>query len=193
MISNPPISPFRLFMAVDLPEECKQKIHGIQKILESVPADVKWVAPQNYHITLKFLGSILSARIETAKQILDECAQSLKSFKVMLDTAGAFPMVDKPDIIWIGQREESDNLKRAAGDLQTALSKEGFSIDTKPFHTHVTIGRSRSDRNHRELSAVIKTLNIEPIEISVSHLTIFQSTLSSDGPRYAELYRSPLK
>lgn len=195
MADNSPSSKssLRLFVAVDLPDECKERLKSIQKKLETARADVKWVEPRNCHITLKFLGDVPALRIAAVTHILDDCAQDSAAFPLRLDTAGAFPSTNKPDIIWIGSQEGSPILNRLANDIQEKLTKEGFSSDTKPFHAHVTVGRSRSDRNQRHLSSAITSIDIEPMDISIRYVTLFQSILSSDGPRYCEIHRSPLK
>ncbi|MFH1678513.1 MAG: RNA 2',3'-cyclic phosphodiesterase, partial [Candidatus Omnitrophota bacterium] len=92
----------RTFIAIELPEEIKNILGEIQDKLKQTRADVKWVQPQNIHLTLKFLGEINEDLVKKIASALNEIAQENSSFNLRLYELGAFPKIKYPRVIWIG-------------------------------------------------------------------------------------------
>ncbi len=183
----------RTFIALDLCSEHKAILKKIQTSLNTVDADIKWVKPENCHITLKFLGKTSQAQIKPITNILDSLANSIGPFPLELGTPGAFPTVEQPEIIWIGITRGSQELTTLSKDLEEQLAALGFLKEARTFHPHVTIARKRSNRNIKALSAALQSISIRSDAHEARHITLFESVLSSDGPRYSVVHRSPLK
>jgi len=92
----------RLFIAIELPETIKSELAGIQSKLKASRADVKWVEPQNIHLTLKFLGYVQQDKIAAIKNAVDKIAGQTKAFNISLSEIGAFPDLNSPRVIWVG-------------------------------------------------------------------------------------------
>ena len=182
-----------MFIAIDLPAGYKEILKSVQTKLKNVKADVKWVEPDNCHITLKFLGNVLASQIITISSIIENYTKDLSSFPIELGALGAFPTIEKPQIIWVGVSHGRERLMNLANTLEEKLSKAGFSNETKPFNAHVTIGRARSNHDLKTLSSAIKTIDVPSAQIDIRHVTLFQSVLSSGEPKYSVLHRSSLK
>ena len=70
----------RTFIAIELSKEIKDALGELESQLKSSGADVKWVKPENIHITLKFLGEIEPGKAEEIKPVLvDICREYLSS------------------------------------------------------------------------------------------------------------------
>ena len=67
----------RTFLAIPLPKETKDLLSRIQEQLKTSKADVKWVEPQNIHLTLKFLGEINEEQLNKISAIVDETVRRI--------------------------------------------------------------------------------------------------------------------
>jgi RNA 2',3'-cyclic 3'-phosphodiesterase len=182
----------RTFIAIDLPSTQKSILKDIQDRLRPVDADVKWVEPDNCHITLRFLGSIAEEQIKPISNIIDHMAKDTAAFGIELGVLGAFPTIERPNIIWAGLVRGNEELINLSNTLDEQLSTIGFPKEERGFHPHITIGRTRSNHNVKALCEALKTTIAIPNFQEARHITLFESVLSSDGPRYSALHRSPL-
>jgi 2'-5' RNA ligase len=183
----------RTFIALELCREHLTITHDIVTGLKHSDADIKWVDPDHFHITLKFLGQTPQSQISLISRALDALAMTVPAFPLALKDIGAFPDIDKPQVIWIGVSQGGPELSQLSKSVQEYLLPFGFLKDNRPFHAHVTIGRSRTNHGAKRLSAVLKNIPVTSMAHDVRHITLFESILTSQGPRYSVLHRSPLK
>jgi 2'-5' RNA ligase len=185
----------RTFIAIKLPQNIRTGLSNIQDELKQTGADVKWVKPDNIHLTLKFLGEIDDSLAEKIKSVISAAAQQTPSFNLSLSQLGAFPKIQFPRVIWIGVNNDQPVIKMAK-DLEQELIKIGIPTESRAFNSHITLGRVRSAQNRRALSEKLETLNkpssSQP-EFTVSGITLFKSTLTPQGPIYEAISDSPLK
>jgi len=187
----------RTFIAVELAQEAKDLLARLQEQLKTSGADVKWVAPLNIHLTLKFLGEIDDKKLDKVMQILEETAKERPPFYIRLSSLGAFPKIDFARVIWVGIDKGDEETKDIAKVLEEKLAKVGIPKENRPFSSHITIGRTRSSLNRERLA---QNLNIladnwgkQNIEFSVNKITLFKSTLTPKGPIYEVLKIASLK
>jgi len=181
----------RTFIAITLPQDLISLLAGIQQELKKSRADVKWVEPQNIHMTLKFLGEIDQAGLEKASSILRQKTANASPFSVSLVKLGAFPSGRFPRVIWAGVEKGDQEVKRLAAALEEGFAEIGFPKESKPFSSHITLGRTRSGLHAGELSSLLgpvgEILQKQRPEFSVTALTLFESTLTPKGPFYESL------
>lgn len=187
----------RTFIAIELPEEIKTSLARIQEALKQTGADVKWVKPENIHLTLKFLGERDEKKIEKITAILEEVAKSKNVFEANISSIGAFPRINSPRVIWVGINKGSTETKEIAEELEEKTALLGIPKEDRPFSSHITIGRTRSDLNREELVQVMNDLaskfGQENLELRVTKITLFKSTLTPKGPVYEILKEGSLK
>jgi len=181
----------RAFIAVELPEDIRGSLARIQEKLKTAQADVKWVEPQNIHLTIKFLGERDDKKIEKIMQILEETASDKKAFQACICSIGVFPKVDFPRVIWLGIDKGDSEIKTIAKELEEKIAKIGIPKEERPFSSHITIGRTKSALNRENLVQCLKkTANdfeMERLEFNITRLTLFKSTLGPKGPTYEAL------
>jgi len=181
----------RTFIAIEISETIRNALVQIQSHLKYSGADVKWVEKDNIHLTLKFLGEISEEKTEKIKTILDSIAKEAKPFEMTVKEIGAFPKIEYPRVIWVSLDKGRDESKILAEKIDEALSKIGFQKETRPFASHLTIGRVRSAKNKaalKEKMTSCELLSISPY--SVSSVILFQSTLTPKGSIYAKLHEA---
>ena len=197
----------RAFIAIELDQNIKEKISAIQKKLKQTEADVKWVKPENIHLTLKFLGDIDEKKAEKIKNILKNLAGDRQTFDMAISELGAFPKLRFPRVIWIGIKEGADDALKITSILDDKLVSIGFAKEKRGFSAHITIGRVRSNKNRLRLIEAVNKFNetnqkeFTPLEKdflteftqTVKNITLFKSTLTPQGPIYEALLIASLK
>jgi len=181
----------RGFIAIQLPKEIKDILAGIQDDLKQAQADVKWVKPQNIHLTLNFLGEIDEDLTKKIQKIIDQIAGKNPCFSLCLNQLGAFPKLLTPRVIWINLTNEKPVLV-IARELKMRLREIGLAQESRKFSTHITLGRVRSGLNQEALIKKLELLNSNKAagqtEFNVRSLTLFKSTITNSGPIYETIY-----
>lgn len=187
----------RTFIAIPLPQEIKSFLADLQNQLKTSGADVKWVAPDNIHLTLKFLGERDDKKIKQVIDILEEIAKDKKQFPARICSLGAFPKITSPRVIWVGIDRGDEDSKLIAAELQERIALIGIPKEERDFSSHITIARTKSSKNIAEL---IKGLNVcadkfgqEKAEFPVKQIVLYKSTLTPKGPIYQVLKEVNLK
>ena len=187
----------RTFIAIDLPKEIKDSLAILKEQLMASGADVKWVEPQNIHLTLKFLGEVDEKKLEKIITILEEVAKNKNSFSLSISSLGAFPKLDYPRVIWLGIDEGDKESKEIAKELEEKIAKIGIPKEDKPFSSHITIGRTKSTLNREKLVQNLKTLaggfGKRNLACRVTKIILFKSTLTPKGPIYEALKEASFK
>lgn len=182
----------RAFIAVEISEEVRTEVARLQEKLQTAGADVKWVEPENLHLTLKFLGEIEEGRVPALTEALNFSLR-LPPFTFSLEGVGAFPKMEHPKVLWAGIHEGKDPLIGLARVVETACSGCGFPPEERPFSPHLTIGRVRSPQGLNRLIQKLQSAEFQGGKTQAGGITLFQSTLGPGGPIYQPLSEIPLK
>jgi 2'-5' RNA ligase len=179
----------RLFVAVHLPGEIKDRLALLQDRLRRAQADVSWVRPGGLHITLKFLGEVEPKRSDRIRLALREVAQGVTPFSLEVAGTGTFGG-RIPRVVWAGVQRGSEPLTGLARRVDDSLGHVGFPKEKRGFNAHFTLGRVRSSRNVEPLLAA---LNEKPAEefgtASVDWIALMQSELNPSGAIHTEVDR----
>src|SRR3989338_713711 len=122
----------RTFIAIELPSEIKNYLAALEDQLKTTRADVKWVKPDNIHLTLKFLGEINDEPLEKIKEILNSVTADKSSFSLRLASLGAFPKTNYPRVIWVGIDNGDKETKEIAKELERKIEKIGIPAEDRP-------------------------------------------------------------
>lgn len=178
----------RAFIAVNLPDEIKKKVAEATAYLKQIDSGVKWVEPENLHLTLKFLGWVEEERLPEAVKIAGKL--TLPSFKLKLAGVNTFPAGKSPRVLWMDINEGAEELKALADRMEEDLSSAGFKAEGREFSPHLTIGRIKDKRGiDKVMEELGKLAGVEFGGFTVSSFEIMKSTLTRKGPTY-EVYKS---
>jgi 2'-5' RNA ligase len=187
----------RTFIAIGLPQEVKNFLGSLQEILKAGQADVKWVSPENIHLTLKFLGERDKKKIEAVIKIIDEVCGKTPDFRLAFSSLGAFPKKEYPRVVWVGLSEGEAEVRQIAERLENEICRLGIAKEKRPFSSHITLGRVRSAHNRSQLverlNYLEKNFPQEKPDCQAAKITLFKSTLTPSGPIYGTLYEKSLK
>lgn len=182
-----------MFVAVELASAVSRQMEEIQSLLRAAADDVSWVRPENFHLTLKFLGATPSERIESIRRALVRAVSGTEPFEVELSRVGAFPSPSRARVVWIGLAPERP-LAQLAGRIEDELEGLGVAREERPFAAHVTLGRRRSPRRDEALQRMLGELTVASGARSrVAEAVLMQSQLRPGGPIYTPVARFPFK
>ena len=184
---------FRGFIAIPSPSALRQRVEKMQAELRKLSLDVKWVLPEQLHLTAKFLGETPASILNELKETLNRIAQEFHAFSFSVDRLGAFPNLRRPRVLWVGGPETPPAAQPLIQSLEEVVSRFGFPKENRPFKAHLTLGRFRSPKGCEKLE---KWILENPLswreEFPCDRLILFQSTLTSQGPLYAPLHEVSL-
>jgi len=183
----------RTFIAITLSPEIQTLIENIQKDLKGAGADVKWVKPQNAHLTLKFLGKVPIEKLVDIKNTFKMTIKKFSTFSLRTDSIGNFPLKGNPRIIWLGLKSNKDIAQALVSSIEQALEALNFEKEKRRFLAHATLGRVTSTRNIMKLKNAIKNYRTaRQLNQKIKTITLYQSQLTPSGPIYTNLKDFPL-
>jgi RNA 2',3'-cyclic 3'-phosphodiesterase len=159
--------------------------------LRPVAHDVAWVAPDNFHLTLKFLGPVDAERLAPLTETLTSAAAVYSSFQLEIRGLGAFPSPARPRVLWAGIDAGAASAAMLATRLDEALATLGFEREARAFSPHVTLGRVRQPHAQPRLAEALGGSRSFG-RVDVTRVSLMRSDLSPRGARYTELAPAPL-
>jgi 2'-5' RNA ligase len=186
----------RCFIAIELTEELKRGLRELQAQLKAASqAPVKWVEPENIHLTLKFLGNVASGRIEEIAQAMTEAVRGTSPFSLEVRELGVFPNPRRVQIVWVGLGGEVEKLTILKQRIESGLSILGFAPENRRFTPHLTLARLRDRATPQErerLGQLIAETEFAGGSFTVKSVKLMKSQLTREGPIYSQLSSAAL-
>jgi len=177
----------RLFLAVALDDEVR---HGLAAFLadETMRLPGRPTPPDNWHITLRFLGTTTALRRDRILEFLDDHL-TVEPFTLGFGTLGAFPRPSRATVLWLGAGRGSDELATLASIGEAAAVSAGFEPEGRPFHPHLTLSRIRPPQN---VASLVERVPAFPLTMTVDRVTLYRSEPGAGGVRYTVVDEVPL-
>lgn len=185
----------RTFLALDVGDSLRQQLASLQDKLRADAPKVQWVAPDNFHVTLLFLGDVDDRNLMEVCRAADMACRGPAPFSIALAGVGCFPNLRRPRTVWAGIGAGADEVGRLHQDLATAFEARGlYRPEDRPFAPHVTLGRiGRDDDGEAAAAAFAKQRAWKGGETAIGEVLILASDLTPKGPEYTVLGRVKLK
>jgi 2'-5' RNA ligase len=184
--------PLRTFFAVDLPPSVRaEAVRRVAPVRSVVTKGVRWVAEENLHLTLRFLGNLPPEHIPKLVSFAEATLLPLPQFEATIGGLGAFPNADRARVLWLDVMRGARELARLARKLDGAAAKIGIERERRPYRAHLTVGRLRQPASV-PLARIAAPSGSKEISFSVEEVVLYESRLSSAGARYIPLARLPL-
>ncbi|WP_425801022.1 RNA 2',3'-cyclic phosphodiesterase [Desulfitobacterium sp. Sab5] len=178
----------RLFIGIDLPKELKQALLNFQHELKALGFQGAWKSPDNFHLTLEFLGELDSGNVTKLNETITSVVNNYHPFALKLAGLGAFPSFKRPHTLWTSLQGSIGELNRLRAELYDLLRKNGFILEERPFKPHITLA-SRPQLEDIDLSAVQSR---ELGGFSVTEVILFESKVIRGKRMYLDLSRTNL-
>lgn len=184
----------RCFLAVPIPPDiCAMASKWVGTVGPGARG-VKWVAPEDMHLTLKFFGGVDDRGVFEISRAIQELARDREMFSVEVHGLGAFPDIDRPRTIWAGIGEGREDLLNLQQQLDASLEALGFTRERRRFSPHLTLGRVRGEADFGELPERLRMGAELPLgAMEIEELTLFSSELHRHGPEYTRMATAHLR
>ena len=180
------VSVGRVFAAIPLPAEVRlaldDKLRG-----HSLPGKV--APPENWHLTLRFLGSIDEVTLQRFVSHLDTSDLGSR-FRMSVGRLGAFPNPKRATVLWLGVSRGMDELSELSLTCEEAAQAAGLSPEERPFRPHITLSRIRPQT---DVSSLIEGVGDTGIGWRCATMVVYRSLLGPGGARYEPLEIFDLK
>jgi len=180
---------FRLFVAISIPEAVRDEIIRVQRELQPlVPRNVvRWAKPDQFHLTLRFLGDVPVDGVEDLKKSVGAVCRNARPLFLRGEGVGFFPNSRLPRVIWVGINDGEGRLVELQKQIEAAVSPFSLEPGEKNFKGHATLGRLKNPRpaDTRDLAARAQSLEKRLFgEWTVHEIEIIRSKLSPAGARH---------
>ena len=176
----------RLFVALDLPHALRERVSTLA--FGGIPG-ARWVPPENYHITLRFIGEVAAYQAEEIDHAL--AALRAPGFALKLAGVGTFAKGGRPTSLWVGV-ERNPQLDHLRSKVEAALQRIGLEPERRRFAPHVSLARL-DNAVESNLAAFVQAHNLFRAEpVPMEHFTLFSSILGKDGSVYTPEVEYPL-
>ncbi len=184
----------RTFIAVDVGKAIRDRAVALQQVLARAGDSIKWVEPENLHVTLLFLGEVEDRQVADVCRVAAEETGRHAGFPLTVEGVGAFPNKRRPRILWIGIGQGTQELCALHDALERPLLELGcYRREDRPFTPHITLGRSKRDRPADSLgSALAQQAGWKGGQTTVREIQVMSSELTPQGPVYTVLSRAKL-
>jgi 2'-5' RNA ligase len=193
----------RTFIAIELARPIREQLVALQESLGEAAPDVKWVEPENLHVTLLFLGEVEDREIPAVCRAVQEAAASHPTFAMTVERVGCFPNPRRPRILWAGIGSGLQDVVAIHDAIESPLLELGhYRREERKYTPHVTLGRNRSEGPaHALQQALAQEAGWTGGEQTVSEVLVMASDFGgqvksgevlSRGPKYTVLGRARL-
>ena len=184
----------RTFVAVELNEASRGALGAaVERMREGAP-DLKWVAPESMHLTLKFIGELKDEQAGAALEALRAAAAGCGPFTMHVRGVSGFPPRGRPRVVHAPLEEPTGALAELARAVEEGLAEAvGVKREKRAFKAHVTLGRVRRGANCPPVPELAdRAGNVEFGEVEVKEIVLMKSELTPRGAVYSVLERIPL-
>jgi len=176
----------RLFVALTLPEDVRQRLAGLANGLPGA----RWVKPENLHLTLRFLGEVDNL----AAADMDDALAKIQcpGFDLNLNGVGHFGDGRKLRALWVGV-EANAELMRLQEKIEQALIRVGLPPEPRKFKPHITLARFKSNPGAHLQTYLLDHNLLRAGPIAMESFELYSSFTSADGAIYRVEASYPLE
>lgn len=186
-------SRLRLFVAIELPAFVSDALAKLQAEMKQVDIPVRWLPPENIHLTLKFLGETPVSAIKTVESQLSAAAGNFSPIQLRAQGLSVFPGPRRARVLWTGTGGETDRLAALQKEVEERLAAIGFEKENRPFTAHLTLARFKGKSDPETVISLMHQYgDFASAFFSAGSVCLFESRLTSGGAVYARRGRYSL-
>ena len=188
----------RLFVAVEIGAAiaagARALIADLRRHAERLAprARISWVDPDRAHLTVRFIGEVDEVKAHAIEEVLRQQID-IAPFELTVAGLSAFPPRGRPRVLWVGLTMGLDAMMQLERQITLRLQQAHVPADEKPYRPHLTLARIRDAGGLRSPALCDTWSDVVLGTTRVEASTLFESRLSSTGPEYVALQRTPLR
>ncbi len=175
----------RLFVALEIPDELRDRAAALQRGVDGA----RWVASENLHITLRFIGEIDEAHARDVA--LDLSHVRAPAFDVTLVGAGHFESGRRVRQLWLGV-ERNPALAALRDKVELVLVRAGLDPEGRRFQPHLTLARLNGAPAEAVRPWLAANSLFRAVPFRAESFVLFSSFLGKSGPIYRAEAEYPL-
>ncbi len=181
----------RIFIALDVPAAIQQRLSQACRALSWGEANVNFVASENVHLTLHFLGDVDDADQPAVFEALTEATEGLGPVEFEIGQLACVPPQGRDlRMIWADVLDPDGELQRLYNELASALVQRGFGVESRPYRAHLTLARVKAAS---DADAIRQAIAAETFgSVRARQVVVYASELAPTGPVYSVLGQGEL-
>ena len=197
MTGESAIERFRLFVAIPVADAVREEMLRVQRGLQPLASRgvIRWTKPEQFHLTLRFLGDVASDRVTDLRESLRVVCSGTPPLHLRAQGVGFFPNARSPRVMWIGITDGENRLGDLQRKIEAAVRPFTAEQGGERFAGHVTLGRCKqsSPLEIKALAGHAETMKTRMFgEWTAPEIELIRSELSSTGAHYTSLATFPL-
>ncbi len=175
----------RLFTGLEIPAHVSSRLSLIKG---GIPG-ARWVAPENYHITLRFIGDIDNLLAREIAFSLDQIDRA--SFEIIIDGLTILGG-EKPRAL-VAHVQDSPALSQLQSEQETLMRRLGMIPETRKFTPHITLARLKNTTPFNAATFLGARGMFETSKFLASRFVLYSSRDSIGGGPYVVEAAYPLR
>jgi len=175
----------RLFTAIELSDRTRDFVREVVGQMSDDLAGVRWVPPDNLHVTLRFLGPFSMERIDQYSRWMEKASRHLP-FVLRVGGVSGFPSPSSARVVYVGARDDSGRVKKVYDVLDKGAAACGLNREGRSYTPHITVARAR--KPVKIPGRIVERYARDWLEMKVDRLVLYRSTLSSEGSEYSVIH-----
>ena len=181
-----------MFIAIPIPEPVRDEIIRVQQEMQPLAprGAARWTRPDQFHLTLRFLGDVHVDGLEQLKESVNAVCRSARPLQMCAEGVGFFPNPHSPRVVWVGIGDKEGLLVDLQKQIEAAVRPFTVEPGEKNFSGHVTLGRLKNPKppDARKMAAHAQTVKDRTFgEWTADEIEIIRSELSPVGARHTTL------
>jgi RNA 2',3'-cyclic 3'-phosphodiesterase len=176
----------RAFVALEIPLAMRERIGVLAQAWKLALPGLRWLAPDTYHLTLRFLGPSSPEALDVLGALLRPAAASCPGANARVGGLGVFPSSRAARVLWLGVSLPPPLVALQAA-CEAAAQRAGYAPEARPWRSHLTLARWRDPRRCGPLPVA------DVGEVRLDRLVLFQSELRPGGAVHTPLLELPLR
>lgn len=183
----------RLFAALNIDDHTRGELSDELAYLKHHFPKIRWVRPENLHVTVKFFGNVEENDVTPLCEALVRAAGEIPAFTLDIESMGAFPNLRRPRTVWAGCGLGSTEAEKLHQAVERETVPLGYAAESRRYRPHVTIGRIKQPAAARGLDTCLTDPeHIHFGSVDVDSLTLFLSELKKGGAEYTPIFHTEL-
>ncbi len=174
----------RLFIALKIPDDVRQKIFNLPREIVNNYNDYKWEEIDKIHLTLKFIGEVKEDLIQPVTESI-KFIEEYSAFECLLTRFGFFYRFKEAKILWLGFSID-DSIKELVKRLNENLTKFNIPAEKREFNPHLTMMRIKKKVNQNFIDSFLN-FQVEPEKFISNEIALMESKLNPAGSIYSSI------
>lgn len=174
----------RCFLGLSVPQDIRETLAAQCHAWRQAGLEGAWVKPENYHVTVRFLGNVTEEQRTRLDATLEPALAACAPLRLRVAGMGAFPNPRRPRVVWAGLEILEGAFEPVAREVEAGARAMGLPPETKAVTPHITLLRFRRPPDGDVLKRCIDAEMASPGDFIAGGVALWRSKLLPGGAEY---------